>query len=160
MESHYLGKDKLFWFAIFVLVAVFVTTWDPSAIIQNQTLIKLNPSPPQQKGPNEPGPEPPQEIKLKINVTSFDWGIVYPGKTYSRALQIINIGNINTQLSLTIQNFNPKEAGLYLHISWDQENTVLDANKSLDVTFNLMVLPEVKNVESFSFEIVINAVSN
>ena len=91
------------------------------------------------------------------NLTSIDWGIVYPGeKVYSTAY-IQNLGNVDIILVIETLNWIPVSAENYLTFSWNYDNKTLIKNEVIPVTFTLDVSQQIENIESFSFDIIITS---
>lgn len=86
---------------------------------------------------------------LSVDKTSIDWGSLSRGQIVTDTVTVINTGELAMSLSMST-NILPT----YLQLTWDQENTVLQAGQSVVATFTLTVAIDAP-FESFSFEIVV-----
>jgi hypothetical protein len=89
------------------------------------------------------------------NLTSIDWGSVYPGGSVSRMVYVKNTGNVPLTLSLTTASWNPISAAGQISVTWDKDNTVLNAGQSTAATLTLSVSQSISGVISFSVKVVI-----
>jgi hypothetical protein len=89
------------------------------------------------------------------NLTSIDWGSVYPGGSVSRMVYVKNTGNVPLTLSLTTASWNPISAAGQISVTWDKDNTVLNAGQSTAATLTLSVSQSISGVISFSVNVVI-----
>jgi archaellum component FlaG (FlaF/FlaG flagellin family) len=90
-----------------------------------------------------------------LNLTSIDWGSVYPGGSVPRTIYVKNTGNTPITLSMTTTSWNPAIAAGQINVAWDRENAVLNAGQSTSATLTLSVSQNVSGVTSFSMSIVI-----
>ena len=90
-----------------------------------------------------------------VNLTSIDWGSVYPGESVSRTFYVKNTGNTQITLSMATSSWNPSIAEGQLTVSWNKENVSLSASESTAATLTLAVSPSVHDVSSFSVNVVI-----
>jgi formate hydrogenlyase subunit 4 len=90
-----------------------------------------------------------------LNLTSIDWGSVYPGSGVSRTIFVKNTGNVPVTLSMTTTAWNPAGAAGQITVAWDKENAVLNLGQSTSATLTLTVSPSISGVTSFSMSIVI-----
>jgi hypothetical protein len=89
------------------------------------------------------------------NLTSIDWGSVYPGSSVPKTIYVKNTGNAPITLSMTTTAWNPTVAAGQINVAWDKENAVLSPSQSTSATLTLTVSPSISSVTSFSVSIVI-----
>src|SRR4030067_1671225 len=90
-----------------------------------------------------------------LNLTSIDWGSVYPGGSVPRMIYVKNTGNVPMTLSMAATGWNPAGAAGQINVTWDKENDVLNSGQSTSATLTLSVSPTISGVTSFSMSIVI-----
>jgi len=98
-----------------------------------------------------------QDVDRTIELTSIEWGMLWPGEEKTVEGYLWSDGNTNTILSMTTSNWNPNNASLYLVLTWDRENYILQPKTMCLTTLTLTVASVVVGVESFSFDILITA---
>src|SRR3972149_4356370 len=91
-----------------------------------------------------------------LNLTSIDWGNVYPGGSVPKTIYVKNTGNSPMTLSMTTTSWNPAIAAGQINVAWDRENTVLNAGQSTSATLTLSVSQNVSGVTSFSMNIIVS----
>jgi hypothetical protein len=89
------------------------------------------------------------------SVNSIDWGFLEPGETTNVTIYIKNEGNIPVVLNMTTENWVPASASDYITLTWDREDYLLDADSVFQSVLTLSVSPDISEVTSFSFDIVI-----
>jgi hypothetical protein len=89
------------------------------------------------------------------NLTSINWGSIYPGNSTTRIMYVKNTGSLPVTLTMTTESWVPLNASTYISLSWDQEDTVLTAGQSTTATLTLSASPNAGNITSFSFNIII-----
>lgn len=97
------------------------------------------------------------DAALTENVTSIDWGMLEPGREYNESVYIKNTSNVQANLTLGTENWNPSVASDYITLYWDYSNQTLDVNEAVFVTFTLAISPDISEITNFSFDIVIIA---
>ena len=87
--------------------------------------------------------------------TSYiDWGMLEPGESKSMTLYIKNEGNYDFSLMyMTIGNWNPLQADIYLSCTWDREGQSLAKEVSVSATFTLAADLAITGITTFSFDI-------
>jgi len=98
-----------------------------------------------------------QDVDRTIELTSIDWGMVVLGESKTVEGYLWSDGNTNTILNMETSNWNPDNANLYLVLTWDRENYILQPKTMCLTTLTLTVASVVVGVESFSFDILITA---
>jgi hypothetical protein len=88
-------------------------------------------------------------------VSSINWGLVAPGSLNNETVYIRNEGTAPVTLSLTTGNWTTG-ASNYIALKWNYSNkTTIQPNIAIPVTLTLEVYPNIANITSFSFDIVI-----
>lgn len=90
-----------------------------------------------------------------LNLTSIDWGNVYPGGSVSRTIYVRNTGNAPITLSMSTASWNPSTATGQITVTWDKENASLNPGQSTLATLTLNVSPSISGVTSFSVNVVV-----
>jgi len=89
------------------------------------------------------------------NLTSINWGSIYPSNSTTRIIYVKNNGSLPVTLTMTTGNWVPSNANTYISLSWNQEGTVLSAGQSTTATLTLSASASAGNITSFSFNIII-----
>jgi hypothetical protein len=89
------------------------------------------------------------------SVSSIDWGFLEPGETTNVTIYIKNEGNIPVVLNMTTENWVPASASDYITLTWYREGYLLDSDSVVQSVLTLSVDPNISEVTSFSFDIVI-----
>jgi hypothetical protein len=90
-----------------------------------------------------------------IPLSSISWGMISPGASVSKTIYILNTGNIPLTLTMTTNGWSPSQASSSISLSWNRENSVLNAGQSIDATLTLVVASSISGITSFSVNIVI-----
>lgn len=90
------------------------------------------------------------DATLTTPLTSIDWGIVSPGASVTRHAFVKNAGNVPCTLSLSVGNWTPPEAAPYISVTWDAQNSGIQANASAQVIFYLTVSDSIQNITQFN----------
>ena len=93
-----------------------------------------------------------------LNLTSINWGFVYPGDSVSRTIYVKNGGNIPLTLSMAAAGWNPAAAAGQIAIILDRENFALGPGHSTSASLTLGVSPSVSGITDFSVNVVITGV--
>lgn len=88
-------------------------------------------------------------------VSFIDWGMLEPGSSKNVTVYIRNEGNSVANLTMYASNWNPLNASDYMDLSWNYEGQDINVSEVLEVTFTLIISPEIQGITSFSFDIVI-----
>lgn len=86
-------------------------------------------------------------------ITLIDWGIVDPGKAYNRSVYIKNTSNVQVNLTLGTQNWNPPTASNFISLFWNYNNKTLAVNEVRPATFTLAIDSKITGITNFSFDI-------
>lgn len=91
-------------------------------------------------------------------VSSIDWGELYPGSSKTVDVFIRNEGNGSADLSLSTTDWLPTETSQYISLGWDYNGRSLDPSDVVPVELKLSVSYSIRNIESFSLNIVVSPV--
>jgi hypothetical protein len=89
------------------------------------------------------------------NLTSINWGSIYPSNSTTRIIYVKNTGSLPIKLGMTTGSWMPSNANTYISLSWNRESTVLSAGQSIDATLTLSASSDAANITSFSCNITI-----
>ena len=92
-------------------------------------------------------------------VTSIDWGVVYPDDQAQQLIYIQNVGNVNCQLLLNTSDWTPPEAQHLIIVTWDYNGTRIEPSTILQVTLSLNTSAQLGNIEQFDFKIIITSIA-
>lgn len=95
------------------------------------------------------------ESSCTNNVTSINWGLVEPGSEHNVHVWIRNEGTVPMTLSMTMDNWDPSLASMYITVGWNREAYVLDLGEALEAIITLSVSNDISDITSFSFDITI-----
>ena len=96
-----------------------------------------------------------QEWACTNNLTSVAWGTLSPGDTATRTIYVKNIGTAPITLTMTTTDWNPTNANGPITLTWDRENTILDAGSVIAATLTLSVSPSISGITTFNMNVVI-----
>ena len=96
-----------------------------------------------------------QEWGCTNNLTSVAWGTLSPGDTATRTIYVKNIGTAPITLTMTTTDWNPTNANGPITLTWDRENTILDAGSVIAATLTLSVSPSISGITTFDMDIMI-----
>jgi len=83
--------------------------------------------------------------------TDIDWGTLTPGTSATYTLYIKNAGNTAETLSMSTSDWSPSTAAAYITITWNRENSTLNANQVLQATLTITVSSSIaSNITTFS----------
>ena len=87
------------------------------------------------------------------NVTALDVGDISPGGTATQTVYIKNTGNVPETLTMSANNWSPINASSSLTLTWNQQNTILDAGQSIQATLTLTAAPDTGSLTTFSCDV-------
>lgn len=90
-------------------------------------------------------------------LSSVDWGLVSPGETKTFTCFLKSLSNVNTSLSLSIENWSPTIAGNYIALSWNRESYQVTPDEVISAVLTMHVNSSIQDVNSFSFNAIITA---
>ena len=85
--------------------------------------------------------------------TSLNVGTLNPGGTATQTVYIKNTGNVPETLTMTTGNWAPSGAGSSLTLSWNRQNTVLNATQSIQATLTLTAAANTGSLTTFSCDV-------
>jgi hypothetical protein len=95
------------------------------------------------------------DVGCTQNLTSINWGTLYPGNATTRTIYVKNTGTIPVTLSMTTGSWAPTYANSYLTLTWTRGGTVLNAGQSISAVLTLSVASSTGNLTDFSFNIIV-----
>jgi hypothetical protein len=87
--------------------------------------------------------------------TVLNVGTLSPGRTATQIVYIKNTGNVPETLTMTTNNWTPNSASSYLTLTWNHQNTVLNAEQSIQATITLTVASNTDSLTTFSCDVTI-----
>ena len=87
------------------------------------------------------------------NATALNVGTLTPGSTTTQTVYVKNIGNVPETLTMTVNNWNPANAGSYLTLTWNRQNTVLNAGQSIQATLTLTAASNTGSLAAFNCDV-------
>lgn len=89
-------------------------------------------------------------------ITSINWGNILPSSSVTRTVYIKNTGNTALTLRMATTSWSPTAANGPITLSWNRENTVLNANQVTTATLTLRAQSSISGITTFSMSIVIS----
>lgn len=130
-------KHKFFWFCFTVLLLLFVV---PSSLSETQRFGVFSDS------------------GCSSHVSGLDWGAVSVGEAVTKTFHVKNLDAKDLiQLSYYMENLSPQNAEGFLHLEGTPSNVNLKQNESAKIDLTLSVDSTIKNVDLFSFDLVVVA---
>jgi hypothetical protein len=77
-------------------------------------------------------------------------GELNPGSTTTKIIYVKNTGTVPETLSMTVSDWNPPAASSLIDITWNQQNTVLDAGQSIQAVLTLEAASNTGGFTNFS----------
>ncbi len=75
------------------------------------------------------------------NLTSINWGSIWPGNSSTRTCYVKNTGNTQITLTVTTENWNPSSVQSIISLTCDREGAIIGAGQVVQTTLTLYVLP-------------------
>lgn len=88
-----------------------------------------------------------------IPVTALNVGALNPGSSATQTIYIKNTGNVPETLTMTINNWNPTNANTYLTLTWNRQNTILNAGATIQATLTLTATSNTGSLTNFSCDV-------
>ena len=88
-----------------------------------------------------------------IPATTLTAGTLNPGGTATQTVYIKNTGNIAETLTMTTTNWSPTNANTYLTLTWNRQNTVLNAGANIQATLTLTAAANTGTLTTFSCDV-------
>jgi hypothetical protein len=92
-------------------------------------------------------------------VSSIDWGIVYPDDQIQYIIYLRNLGNVNCQLVLNTTDWTPPEAQDLIIFTWNYTGAAIEPGAIIPVTVSLNTSAQLAGFEQFGFNIIITSIS-
>ena len=86
-------------------------------------------------------------------VTSLNVGTLNPGGTATQTVYVKNTGNVPETLTMTTNNWTPSGADSYLTLTWNRQNTILNAGASIQATLTLTAAANTGSITTFSCDV-------
>jgi hypothetical protein len=87
----------------------------------------------------------------------IDWGAIGPGENSTVVVYLRNEGNWRFTLSVRAANWSSPEAERYITFTTDYSGELIAVDGVIPVELALFISPDIRDVASFSFDIVIEA---
>lgn len=97
------------------------------------------------------------DVNCTDPVGGIDWGVIEPDENKTVEVYVRNEGNWEATLSIWAANWSSLEVEGFMSFTSDYQGQPLGVNQVLPVAFVLSVSAETKDVDSFAFDIVIEA---
>jgi hypothetical protein len=88
-------------------------------------------------------------------VTALNVGTLNPGGTASQTVYIKNSGNVPETLTMTTNNWTPTSASSSLTLTWNRQNTVLNAGASIQAILTLTAVANTGSLTTFSCDVIL-----
>lgn len=88
-------------------------------------------------------------------LTALSWGTLEPGGSQNMVCYIKNEGDLPTTLTMYASEWTPTGADNYLDLSWNYDSNPIDVDVVVQVTFTLLVSPDIEGITTFGFDITI-----
>jgi len=88
-------------------------------------------------------------------VSSINWGELAPGESEAVTVYVKNTGNVPMTLDLSMDDWSPLAAQLYIDLQWDYSGGQIHQEDVEPVILTLTVSEIIDGVTDFSFDIVI-----
>jgi hypothetical protein len=86
-------------------------------------------------------------------VTTLNVGTLSPGETATQTVYIKNTGNVPETLTMTVANWNPTNANTYLTLTWNRQDTPLNAGASIQATLTLTAASNTGSLTTFNCDV-------
>lgn len=98
------------------------------------------------------------DANFTVPLVTIDWGIIGLGETKNCSAYIVNRSNVPITLNITTLNWQPSKASTTLNFFTDYDGRTIEADAKITVTFFLTVAKLDRDIQSFSFEIIVTAI--
>jgi hypothetical protein len=99
-----------------------------------------------------------EDAACTVRLESIDWGLLAPGESRSVTCYVKSGSNVEAELFLTAESWEPTAAADFITVTWNCEGKVLTAGAVAAAELTLHVDATISGVEGFSGVIVITAV--
>lgn len=92
-------------------------------------------------------------------LTAIDWGVLGPGDSAVASCFIKSLSNMNVNVTMRTENWNPTAAAQYISITWDYPaDRALAPGELIKVTFTLKVSSAITGITNFASDLVLTVV--
>lgn len=91
--------------------------------------------------------------------SSLDFGLLTPGSSRDFDLYLRNEGDLDLNLSMTSENWDPANATDYLTLTWDREGQQIIPDEVIACVITLYVSEDIEGISSFSLDIIVSGIS-
>jgi hypothetical protein len=88
-----------------------------------------------------------------VPATALSFGTLNPGGTGTQTVYVKNTGNVPETLTMTSGNWSPSNANTYLTLSWNRQNTVVNAGANVQATITLTAAANTGTLTTFSCDV-------
>jgi hypothetical protein len=99
-----------------------------------------------------------EDAACTLQLEHVDWGLLAPGESKSVTCYVESCSNVDTELFLTSESWEPAAAASFITVSWDYEGAILPARAVAVAELTLHVDAAISGIEGFSGVIIITAV--
>lgn len=99
-----------------------------------------------------------EDSAYRVPISELGWGMIEPGSAKYIEAYLINEGNVPVKLSLYAVDWSPLNASSYMEFGWDYDNSVVNPDDVLKVTFYLHMSGDVQGIVDFQFDVIIDAI--
>ena len=90
--------------------------------------------------------------------SSLDFGLLAPGSSKNFNLYLRNEGDLDLNLSMTSENWDPAGAIDYLTLTWNREGQQISPEGVIGCVITLSVSEDIQGISSFSLDIIISGI--
>jgi hypothetical protein len=87
--------------------------------------------------------------------TTLNAGALNPGDTATQTVYIKNTGNVPETLTMAANNWTPSSASSSLTLTWNRQNTILNATQSIQATLTLTAASSTGSLTTFSCSVIL-----
>jgi len=95
------------------------------------------------------------DANCTVPVENIDWELIAPGELKGTTVYIKNSKNVNFTMSINASSWVPPEAEQYFTLDWNYTGEVLYPTDVVVTQISLYLDPNVAEIETFSFDIII-----
>ena len=88
-------------------------------------------------------------------IQGIDWGILEPGENRTNDIYLRNEGNTEISLSIWAANWSSSEAEEFMSFDAIHQSEPVQIGETILVRLILHLLPDIRDIDSFNFDIVI-----
>jgi len=91
--------------------------------------------------------------------SSLEFGLLASGSSKNFDLYLRNEGDLDLNLNMTSENWDPAEATDYLTLTWNREGQQISPDGVMGCVITLSVSEDIEGIGSFSLDIIISGIS-